>query len=72
MNAREERGLVIAALCKLGKRGSEWNVPSQTNAEGVYRVCIEKQSCTCPDGFAQKRRNGRDFLTIACDWSESY
>src|SRR6266542_2136295 len=49
MNAREERGLVIAALCKLNKSQDGWMVPSQTGAERMYRVSVEKQTCTCPD-----------------------
>ena len=49
MNAREERGLVIAALCKLNKTDEGWLVPSQSGAERIYRVSVEKQTCTCPD-----------------------
>jgi transposase len=49
MNAREERGLVIAALCKLNKTDGEWLVPSQTGGERIYRVSPDKQTCTCPD-----------------------
>jgi hypothetical protein len=32
MNAREERGPIIAALCKLNKVGDDWLVPSQSGA----------------------------------------
>jgi transposase len=49
MTPREERGLVIAALCKLKKTESDWQVPSQSGAEKIYRVSVEKQTCTCPD-----------------------
>ncbi|MBI3866459.1 MAG: transposase [Planctomycetia bacterium] len=49
MDSREQRGLVIAALCKLKKSGKAWLVPSQTEADTVYRVDIEKKTCTCPD-----------------------
>ncbi|HEX4131398.1 MAG TPA: transposase [Pirellulales bacterium] len=49
MNAREQRGLIIAALCKLKKSEKGWLVPSQTGAEQTYRVDPSKQSCTCPD-----------------------
>src|SRR6202451_2499134 len=38
MSPREERGLVIAALCKLGKADDAWLVPSQTDFNHVYRV----------------------------------
>ena len=49
MNAREERGLTIAALCKLNKTPDCWLVPSQTETDRVYRVDPVKQTCTCPD-----------------------
>src|SRR5947208_2652467 len=48
MNAREERGLIIAALCKLNRVGDEWLVPSQSSAE-IYKVNVQAQTCTCPD-----------------------
>ncbi len=48
MNAREERGLVIAALCKLNKTPGGWIVPSQSGV-GLYTVDVDKQTCTCPD-----------------------
>lgn len=48
MNAREERGLVIAALCKLNKTADDWLVPSQSG-EKIYRVNAQQQTCTCPD-----------------------
>jgi Transposase DDE domain/SWIM zinc finger len=49
MDARHERGLVIAALCKLGQREGAWLVPSQTGNERIYRVNPEAKTCTCPD-----------------------
>jgi transposase len=49
MTPREERGLVIAALCKLNKNGDSWLVPSQSSGERTYRVDPVKQTCTCPD-----------------------
>lgn len=50
MNEREQRGLTIAALCKLTKKGGVWIVPSQSG-HGKYTVCPDKDSphCTCPD-----------------------
>src|SRR5437763_16515486 len=49
MNAREERGLIIAALCKLNRvNDCEWLVPSQSSTE-IYRVNVQTQTCTCPD-----------------------
>jgi hypothetical protein len=48
MNEREQRGLVIAALCKLNKTTDGWLVPSQKGA-AIYTVDPAKQTCTCPD-----------------------
>lgn len=47
---REQRGMVIAATCKLTKKGSAWLVPAQTG-EGRYTVCPDATNphCTCPD-----------------------
>ena len=52
MNAREERGLVIAATCKLARNADgTWRVPSQTKRSEVvyYIVNLESKACTCPD-----------------------
>jgi transposase len=49
MDAREQRGLVIAALCKLKKQGDEWLVPSQSDVERVYRVNLTTKTCSCKD-----------------------
>lgn len=38
MNPREERGLVIAALCELKDDNGQWVVPSQSGVERLYRV----------------------------------
>lgn len=50
MNEREQRGLTIAAVCKLTKKGGVWLVPSQSG-NGRYTVCpsLESPHCTCPD-----------------------
>jgi hypothetical protein len=48
MNAREERGLVIAALCKLKQDNDGWVVPSQSK-DMTYRVNPTAGTCTCPD-----------------------
>ena len=48
MNAREERGLVIAALCKLNRTKDGWLVPSQSSGERTYDVNPADQTCTCP------------------------
>src|SRR3954447_15168434 len=52
MDAREERGLVIAATCRLNRMSDgTWLVPSQTRAGAVaaYHVNLEAKTCTCPD-----------------------
>src|SRR5688500_14955311 len=51
MDARQERGLVIAATARLDKRGSGlWWVPSQSG-NGRYTVDprSERPTCDCPD-----------------------
>lgn len=50
MDAREERGLVIAAVCNIVKKGKVWLVPSQSG-NGKYTVCPDEQCphCSCPD-----------------------
>jgi hypothetical protein len=48
MDAREQRGLVIAALCKLNKTEGGWLVPSQQGT-AIYTVNPSAQTCTCPD-----------------------
>jgi transposase len=65
MNAREERGLVIAALCKLKHDNGVWVVPSQSGAEKLYRVNVDAGTCTCPDhqeaGFKCKHVYAAEF-----------
>jgi transposase len=50
MDAREQRGLIIAATCKL-KQTSDgtWVVPSQSNTDKLYQVDMKTKKCTCPD-----------------------
>lgn len=49
MTPREERGFIIAALCKLDRKDNgAWLVPSQS-AEKKYVVNLAAQTCTCPD-----------------------
>jgi hypothetical protein len=51
MDAREQRGLIIAATCRLHRNDDgTWSVPSQTSRDVVaYRVNLETKSCTCLD-----------------------
>ena len=51
MEAREQRGLVIAATSRGIKRksGNLWSVPSQQIGHICYHVNPEKKTCTCLD-----------------------
>jgi transposase len=50
MDAREQRGMELAATRTIRQKGGIWIVPSQTG-NGTYRVHIMPKiaSCTCPD-----------------------
>lgn len=50
MCEREQRGLAIAAVCKVVQKGAVWVVPSQSG-NGKYTVSPDEQSpyCSCPD-----------------------
>lgn len=50
-NEREQRGLTIAALSSLTKKGKAWIVPSQSERGVKYTVCPDEHEphCTCPD-----------------------
>lgn len=49
--AREQRGLLIAAMYRITKKGQTWKVPSQTEQGKTYTVIADEQSpfCSCPD-----------------------
>ena len=51
MSPREERGLIIAATCKLNRKpDGTWIVPAQTKKEAIsYTVNLETKACTCLD-----------------------
>ena len=51
MDPRQQRGLVIAATCRLHRNDDgTWLVPSQTSRVNVgYVVNLQAKSCTCPD-----------------------
>lgn len=66
MDAREQRGLIIAATCRLNRLDDgTWNVPSQSHAETIYQVNLETKACTCPDckenGFICKHYYAAQF-----------
>ena len=51
--ARRQRGLAIAAVCKIQRKHDQWIVPSQTG-NGTYRVNLQPHNpavpmCSCPD-----------------------
>jgi transposase len=49
-DAREQRGLEIAATARIARKGGAWLVPSQSG-KGRYTVCLHDETphCTCPD-----------------------
>src|SRR3972149_6389734 len=49
MDAREEKGLVIAAQSNINKTDKSYLVPSQTG-KGLYLVNVDSEpACRCPD-----------------------
>jgi transposase len=48
MDARQQRGLIIAAMVKLNRTKEGWQVPSQS-CDKTYTVDPVGQTCTCPD-----------------------
>lgn len=48
---RKQRGLAIAARCKITQQGNTWKVPSQSGYAPYYFVNPDPQAphCTCPD-----------------------
>jgi transposase len=50
IEARRQRGMEIAAVCPLTRKGGNWVVPSMSG-NGRYTVTpdSEKPTCTCPD-----------------------
>jgi transposase len=49
MDPREQRGLIIAATCRLDRKDGLWLVPSQSAAGRKYEVNLAEKTCTCPD-----------------------
>lgn len=50
VDPRQQRGLQIAAMAKIVRKGTAWIVPSQSG-NGRYTVCPDAHAphCTCPD-----------------------
>lgn len=53
MEAREQKGLEIAAKSRLTREGNTWLVPSQAG-KGKYAVDSDAKQCTCPDFEARQ------------------
>jgi transposase len=49
MDPREQRAIVIAAMCRIVHRNGVWLVPSQSVGEKQYEVNLATDKCTCPD-----------------------
>ena len=50
MDQREQRGIIIAAMCRIDRQNGAWVVPSQSTPERKYTVKLDGNgSCTCPD-----------------------
>ncbi len=64
--AREQRGLVIAAIAKVEQKGKVWQVPSQSG-NGKYTVVPDEQSpyCSCPD-FENRGECCKHIFAVRC------
>ena len=67
--ARRQRGLAIAAICKIEQKNGYWHVPSQTG-NGGYRVCLEPTNpfipkCNCPD-YAERGQPCKHVFAVEC------
>jgi transposase len=51
VEAREQRGIIIAARFNIKQKDRRWLVPSQTDSGKKYSVCVDEGHtfCTCPD-----------------------
>jgi transposase len=62
-DAREHKGLVIAATSKLTKKDdSTWIVPSQAG-KGQYQVDLKSGTCTCPD-FESRQLKCKHIIAV--------
>ena len=62
MEAREAKGLEIAARSKITREGNIWVVPSQTSSKR-YSVNFFIQTCTCPD-FDENRAKCKHIYAV--------
>src|SRR5438045_4496530 len=69
MDAREQRGLVIAATCKITRErritDKRFWVPSASQDGRKYKVTLkgDEQSCTCPD-FEERRATCKHIYAV--------
>ena len=50
MDARQERGLLIATTCKIEENRLGWKVPSQSgNGDYIVNLDHGEPFCSCPD-----------------------
>lgn len=62
MDARQEKGLQIAATTKLVGEDNMWLVPSQAG-KGKYVVDADAKQCTCPD-FEARQANCKHIFAV--------
>ena len=62
MDARQEKGLQIAATTKLVGEDNMWLVPSQAG-KGKYIVDADTKQCTCPD-FEARQANCKHIFAV--------
>jgi hypothetical protein len=68
MNAREERGLVIAATQKLTQKGKVWVVPSQSG-RGKYTVCPDPKAPSALAPTTRRPAASASTFTRSSAWS---
>src|ERR1051326_600322 len=50
LDPRDQRALMIAAVCRIDRQGGHWVVPSQSGSGKKYEVSMDGDgTCTCPD-----------------------
>jgi hypothetical protein len=59
---RRQRGLAIAALCRIENKGGMWVVPSQTG-DGRYYVDAAAPRCTCKD-FVEREQPCKHIFAV--------
>src|SRR5215208_5145582 len=55
MDSRQHKGLEIAALSKINRKGETYLVPSQSG-KGQYKVQLGPDDCNCPDFESNKTK----------------